>query len=158
MPVQSAFINWKQEPDAYLEQILSAERCGKLNPIRTFSENGIVVSLGSDAPCTTPDPIVWMDRAVNNPNAGQAVSIRDALRMCTYNGCYATFDEKERGSLEPGKIADMVILSADPYTIPSDQIGALRVEQLILSGKPYTSCRESVPRMILRGSTAQSKF
>ena len=97
MPVQSAFINWKQEPDAYLESIMGAERCARLNPIRSFLDRGILVSFGSDAPCTTPDPIVWMDKAVNNPNPDEAVSIQDALRMCTYNGNYTTFSRKNRG-------------------------------------------------------------
>ena len=60
MPVQSAFINWKQEPDEYLESIMGKERTERLNPLRTFNENGIVVSCGSDAPCTSPDPIVWI--------------------------------------------------------------------------------------------------
>ena len=151
MPVQSAFINWKQEPDVYLKSILGHERWQKLNPIRTFRDSGVIVSFGSDAPCTSPDPIVWIDRAVNNPNPDEAVSVQDALRMCTYNGCYATFDEKERGSLEEGKIADMVILSADPYTIPASELGGLKVEQLILAGKPYRSCRESVLRTVRRG-------
>ena len=158
MPVQSAFINWKQEPDAYLEKILGRERWQKLNPIRTFRDSGVIVSFGSDAPCTSPDPIVWIDRAVNNPNADEAVSVQDALRMCTYNGCYATFDEKERGSLEKGKIADMVILSANPYTIPAAEIGKLRVEQLLLGGKPYESCRESVFKTIRRGLVSDTKY
>lgn len=157
MPVQSAFINWKQEPDEYLESILGHERWEKLNPIRTFMENGIVVSFGSDAPCTSPDPIVWIDRAVNNSNRAEAISVQDALRMCTYNGYYTTFDEKERGSLEAGKIADMVILSADPYTVPSDCLKELRVEQLILGGKPYTSCRENVAAAALRGLFSGAK-
>jgi len=153
MPVQSAFINWKQEPDEYLTSIMGEERVVKLNPIRTFHENGIVVSFGSDAPCTTPDPIVWIDKAVNNPNTTEAVSVQDALRMCTYNGCYTTFDEKERGSLETGKIADMVILSDNPYTVPKTEISKLRVEELILSGKKYQSCIAPVGRAVLRGIT-----
>lgn len=157
MPVQSAFINWKQEPDEYLERILGHERWERLNPIRTFRDNGIVVSFGSDAPCTTPDPIVWMDRAVNNGNENEAVSIQDALRMCTYNGYYTTFDEKERGSLEAGKIADMVILSADPYAIPKEEIGNLKVEQLLLAGKPYESCRENVLKAAFRGMVSKAK-
>ncbi|MBQ2311738.1 MAG: amidohydrolase family protein, partial [Firmicutes bacterium] len=57
MPVQSAFINWKQEPDEYIVSIMGKERAARLNPIKTFLDNGIVVSFGSDAPCTTPDPI-----------------------------------------------------------------------------------------------------
>ena len=158
MPVQSAFINWKQEPDEYLESIMGKERTAGLNPIKTFTDNGIVVSLGSDAPCTSPNPIVWMDRCVNNPNASQRVTIRQALKMATFNGAYTTFDDKDRGSLEPGKIADMVILSANPYTIPSDDIKKLKVEELVLSGKPYTSAREGVLKAVFRGLCSKNKY
>ena len=151
MEVQSAFIDWKQEPDAYLEHLLGRERWARLNPIRTFLEEDILVSFGSDAPCTTPDPIAWMDKAVNNANRSQAVSVQEALRMCTYNGYYTTFDEKERGSLEAGKVADMAVLSADPCAIPRTSIRHLKVEGLYLAGKPYASCRESVLRSAVRG-------
>ena len=157
MPMQSAFIGWKQEPDDYLEHILGHDRLEKLNPIRTFRDHDIVVSFGSDAPCTTPDPIAWMDKAVNNGNAGQAVSVQDALRMCTYNGAWAAFDEQERGSLEAGKIADMAVLSENPYTVPKDKLSGLRVERLYLGGKPYESCRESILPMMLRGLTSRNK-
>lgn len=157
MPMQSAFIQWKQEPDEYLESILGKERLERLNPIRTFMENDILVSFGSDAPCTSPNPIVWMDRAVNNPNTQEAVSIQEALRMCTYNGYVTTFDEKERGSLEVGKIADMVILSENPYTIPKEAIKTLKVEKLYLAGKAYKSCQENMVKMVLRGLTSKTK-
>lgn len=157
MPVQSAFIGWEQEPDAYLETILGPERLQKLNPLRTFRDNGIMVSFGSDAPCTTPDPISWIHRAVNHSNPEQAVSVQDAVRMCTYNGCCAAFDELERGSLEPGKIADMVILSENPYAVPKQMLGQLRVEQLYLSGRPYESCTEPVLKAALRGLTSHAK-
>lgn len=149
MPVQSAFINWKQEPDEYLVSIMGKERASKLNPLRTFVENGIVVSLGSDAPCTSPDPIAWMDKAVNNGR--ESVTIQQALKMCTYNGYYATFDEKERGSLEAGKIADMVILSDNPYTVKKDKIKDIRVERLILSGCDYRSCIGNVVSAVITG-------
>lgn len=157
MPVQSAFINWKQEPDEYLESIMGKERCEKLNPIRTFWDNGIILSAGSDAPCTTPDPISWIDRAVNHSNVSEALTIQEAVRMCTYNGYYTTFDEKERGSLEVGKIADMVILSDNPYTIDKSKLKDLKVESLILSGKKYRSCKESVAGTVLRGLTSHNK-
>ena len=157
MPVQSAFINWKQEPDSYLEQILGPERLEKLNPIRTFRDNGIVVSFGSDAPCTTPDPISWIHRAVNNTNTSEVVSVQDALRMCTYNGAWAAFDEQERGSLEAGKIADMVILSANPYAVDKTALKDIRVRSLYLGGKPYTSCRENIAATMLRGLISGNK-
>ena len=158
MPVQSAFINWKQEPDEYLESLMGKKRASRLNPIKTFADNGIVVSLGSDAPCTSPNPIVWIDRCVNNPNKAEQVTVQQALRMATFNGYYTTFDEKERGSLEVGKVADMVILSDNPYTIAKDNIKRIKVEQLILSGQPYKSAKESVLKAVCRGLVSKSKF
>lgn len=157
MPVQSAFINWKQEPDMYLEMIMGKERCNRLNPIKTFQNNGIIVSFGSDAPCTSPDPIAWIDKAVNNANADEAVTVQDALRMCTFNGYFTSFDDKERGSLEKGKIADMVILSDNPYEIPKEEIGNIRVEKLILAGKDYISAKRSVGKAFLNGLTNRSR-
>ena len=151
MPVQSAFINWKQEPDEYLERIMGKDRCQNLNPLRTFWDNGILLSAGSDAPCTTPDPISWIDRAVNHSNPDQALTVQEAIRMCTYNGYYTTFDEKERGSLERGKIADMVILSDNPYTMKKEDLKNLKVEQLYLAGKKYHTCEATVPATIIRG-------
>ena len=151
MPMQSAFINWKQEPDEYLEKILGIDRAKELNPIKTFNNNNIVVSFGSDAPCTSPDPISWLDRAVNNKNQREAISIEEAVRMCTYNGYYTSFDEEKRGSLEAGKFADMVMLSENPYTINSSDIKNIKVEQLYLKGKPYVSCRENIIKTIFRG-------
>ena len=149
--MQIAFDNWRQEPASYTQALLGSERNSRLNPIRSFTENGCVVSFGSDAPCTDPDPIVWLSKAVNHSNPAQSVSIAQALRMATYNGYYATFDEKERGSLEVGKIADMVILSADPYAVPNDEIINLKVEKLILSGEEYKLQSQSVMSVITKG-------
>lgn len=158
MPVQSAFINWKQEPDEYLESIMGKERCQRLNPLRTFWDNGIVLSAGSDAPCTTPDPISWIDRAVNHSNSAEALTVKEAVRMCTYNGYYTTFDEKERGSLEIGKIADMVVLSDNPYEVDKSEIRNLKAEQLYLGGEQYKSCKEMVASTVVRGLTSKSKY
>ena len=158
MPVQSAFIGWKQEPDSYLEQILGAERTARLNPIKTFADNGITVSFGSDAPCTDPDPIMWIHKAVNHSNPDERITVQQALRMATFNGAYATFDEKERGSLETGKIADMVILSDNPYTVPSESLKDIKVEKLILGGRPYESARTSLASCIWKGLTSNAKY
>ncbi|MCQ2584344.1 MAG: amidohydrolase family protein [Treponema sp.] len=151
MPVQSAFINWKQEPDEYLEVILGEDRLKKLNPINTFLKNGITVSFGSDAPCTSPDPVSWIDRAVNNSNISERVTVQEALRMCTINGYYTSFDDDKRGSLEVGKSADMVVLSENPYTINPSEIKNLKVCELYLSGEKYKSARENIFKSVIRG-------
>jgi len=151
VPMQIAFDNWRQEPASYMEELLGKERNGRLNPVRSFYELGCKVSFGSDAPCTEPDPIVWLHKAVNHSNPEQAVSIKEALRMATYNGYWASFDEEERGSLEEGKIADMVILSDNPYMMPKDKINELKVEKLILNGKDYRPQTQSVAAVVAKG-------
>ena len=155
LPMQIAFDNWRQEPPEYTEALLGKERNTALNPVRSFDELGCVVSFGSDAPCTSPDPIVWLHKAVNHSNPQQAVSIRKALRMATYNGYWTSFDERERGSLETGKLADMVVLSRDPYTTPPEKLRELRVEKLILGGEEYRPQSQSVPATVLRGMFAK---
>lgn len=157
MLVQSAFINWKQESDDYLERIMGKDRVNQLNPLRTFVENGIIISAGSDAPCTSPNPIDWLDKAVNHSNENEALTIQQALKMCTYNGYYATFDEQERGSLEVGKIADMVILSQNPYTVPKEEIKNLKVKQLLLGGRKYKSCKQNAIQTIFSGLMSNQK-
>ena len=157
LPVQSAFINWKQEPDAYLERILGAERTAALNPLRTFWDMGIRICAGSDAPCTAPNPVDWIDKAVNHANPAQALTVPEALRMCTINSYRATFDEAERGSLEVGKIADMVMLSENPCKMEPARLHELRAEQLLLGGKPYESCRRGVAGAMLKGMFSRAK-
>ena len=157
VPMQIAFDNWKQEPQEYTESILGPERNARLNPVRDFADAGCLVSFGSDAPCTSPDPIVWLHKAVNHSNPAQAVDVRQALRMCTYNGYKVTFDEGERGSLEVGKAADMVILSANPYEVPAAELKDLRVEKLILAGRDYEPQAGGFLGTILKGMVSKAK-
>ncbi len=157
LPMQIAFDNWKQEPPEYTESILGPERNARLNPVRSFMEAGCIVSFGSDAPCTDPDPIVWLYKAVNHSNPKESVTIQQALRMCTYNGYYTTFDEKERGSLEVGKIADMVILSDNPFEMAKEKLMDLKVEKLILGGEEYKPQSRGVIGAALKGIFSNRK-
>ncbi|MFQ5486738.1 MAG: amidohydrolase family protein, partial [Desulfobacterales bacterium] len=127
------------EPVAYLNEILGPRVSGS-SPLKTILNAGIRLSGGSDAPVTHPDPIEGIYGACNHPyDPDQSVSIIDALKMFTYNVAWTTFDEKERGSLEKGKIADMVILNQDPLTLDPVDLRSLKVEKLFLAGKEYKS-------------------
>ncbi len=148
LAIQSAFIDWPQEPNDYLERILG-ERAAKLNPFKTYAEHGIVMSVGSDGPCTDPDPINWIYKICNNGE--ESLPVQKALRMCTIDGYHQTFDEKERGSLEAGKIADMVILSGNPYETEPEKLNTLVVEKLLLGGKTYRPLTENPIKQVLRG-------
>ncbi len=150
LPIQSAFINWSQEPDRYLEEILG-KRAERLNPFKDYISNNIILSAGSDAPCTEPNPIEWIYKACNHTNASQSISLEDALKMCTYNGYYTSFDEDKRGSLEMNKIADMVILNKNPFSLNKEDLNQLKVEQLLLKGKPYKDIHMNPIIHILKG-------
>ncbi len=158
LPMQIAFDDWAQEPMTYIVSILGEERANRLNPISTFNKLGCVVGAGSDAPCTDPEPLVWLYKAVNHSNPSESMNIKDALRMCTYNGAYITFDEKERGSLEEGKIADMVILSKNPYICSNDELKELKVVDTILGGKSYVPQKRSILGIIFHGIFSRQKF
>ena len=156
MPVQSGFINWRQEPPEYIESILGKKRAKKLNPLQTYFKNNIMISGGSDAPCTEPKPIEWIYQACNNGK--ESLTVEQALKMCTYNGYWTTFDEKERGSLEVGKIADMVVLSADPFEVPTDELNTLKVNQTILGGEVYKPQKQSFIKILFKGLFSKKKF
>ena len=150
LAIQSAFIDWPNEPNEYLERILG-HRAASLNPFRTCAELGIPMSLGSDGPCTDPDPIVWLHKACNNGT--ESLAVPQALKMCTYNTCWMSFDEDQRGSLEPGKVADMVILSGNPYETDVTKLDTLRVQKLLLRGEDYRKVSQNPIAQVLRGMT-----
>lgn len=134
--VQPSFIRWDQEPLSYLERVLG-ERAYGLSPLKRMSSMGIRMAGGSDAPCTVPDPIHGMWSAANHYVAEQSLSVQEALDLYTIDAARTSFDEAERGSLEVGKLADMVVLSENLLAVPAPELRRVRVERLFLSGKEY---------------------
>jgi predicted amidohydrolase YtcJ len=96
-------------------------------------------SVGSMPASTSPFFSMWVmvsrkthDGTLLAPQ--EAISIREAIRSYTIDGAYSGFEDKIKGSIEPGKLADLSILSADPLTIPTDQIKDIRVLTTVLGG------------------------
>jgi predicted amidohydrolase YtcJ len=133
---QPIFLNWPEEPLAYLERLLG-NRAYKLSPYRDMLRMGIRMTGGSDAPCTPPDPIAGIHAACNHYVPEQSTTISEALKMFTSTAAWMSFDDKDRGTLSEGKIADIAILSENPLSMSPKDLNRLRVEGLILSGKAY---------------------
>lgn len=152
IPLQPAFLMWELEPLPFLETILG-DRVGRISPLRKMTDMGIVLSGGSDAPCTLPDPIAGIHAACNHHLPEQSLTIQEALKLFTHNAAWTTFDEKERGSLETGKIADMVILNRNPLAMKPNELLGLKVEALLLKGKPYRKGQGSL-NLLARGVLA----
>ncbi len=134
--LQPAFLQWDQEPLEYIESIMG-KRAYDISPLRAMTDMGIVLAGGSDAPCTVPDPIEGIWAACNHYVPGQSLTVQEALNLYTRNAARVSFDERERGSLEAGKLADMVILNGNPLATKPAELRSLKVESLLLSGKPY---------------------
>lgn len=135
--LQPGFLVSPLEPESYLNQILG-DRVKSSSPLRMIKDAGVHLSGGSDGPVTHPDPIEGIYGACNHPyDSSQSLTIQEALKMYTSEIAYTSFEEKERGSLEVGKIADIVILNKNPLKLEPKQLRELQVEQLILAGNPY---------------------
>lgn len=147
--LQSPTIIWPQEPAEYLRSILGGERAGSISPLKSILDRGILLGDGSDAPATYPGPLYGMHCAVNHPNPSERISPLDALMMRTYNPAYMSFDEANRGSLKPGKIADFVVLSDNPLTVEPGKIKDIRVLALYLGGEKYRTRLKNAAGLLL---------
>ncbi|HEY7500205.1 MAG TPA: amidohydrolase [Vicinamibacterales bacterium] len=105
-------------------------------------KSGAVVTNGTDAPVEDVDPLASYYATVTRRTADgkvfyadQRMSRIEALRSYTINGAFAAFEESSKGSLKPGKYADIVVLSKDILTIPDAEIPNTRVAYTIVGGK-----------------------
>lgn len=112
-------------------------------PVREMMEAGLAVALSSDAPVVEEDgPLLGMQAAVLRRDgegraiaADQAIGAAEALRAYTMGGAFATGDEANRGSLSPGKWADLAVLGDDPVAVEPEALGAIRVDMTVVGGK-----------------------
>ncbi len=129
----------------WAEARLGPERVQGAYAWRRLLSLGVAVPNGSDFPVEEPNPlygfyaaITRQDRA-GNPSAGwfpdQRMTREEALKSWTAVGAYAAFEEGSKGTLEPGKLADLVMLSADIMRIPAPEILKTRVTMTILGGE-----------------------
>jgi hypothetical protein len=105
-------------------------------------KSGAIVGNGTDAPVEDVSPVACYYAAVSRRlkdgtvfYPSQRMSREEALRSYTWNNAYAAFQEKIKGSLEPGKLADVTVLSKDILTVPEDQILQADVKYTIVGGK-----------------------
>jgi len=110
-------------------------------PFRTWLDEGIPAPGSSDRPVVLGAPLLGIWACVNRKTeagrmlaAEERVTPEEAIRMYTLNAAYASFEENLKGSIEPGKLADLVVLSADPCEVQADEIRNIRVEMTIVGG------------------------
>ncbi|MDO8569029.1 MAG: amidohydrolase, partial [Dehalococcoidales bacterium] len=121
---------------------LPADRLPWLYQFKSFFDGGLKVAGSSDSPIVPDSPLAGMCAAVTRKAASgqdvlphEAITDQQAIAMYTTNAAYASCEENIKGSITPGKLADMVILSADPTVIPPEKIKDVKVEMTIIGGR-----------------------
>lgn len=127
--------------DGYIKNY-GKERAYKMFTAKSFLDKGIIAAGASDCPITFSNPLMGIHLAVNRVTQGgqvinpdERLEPIDALRMFTWNGAYASFTEDIKGSIEVGKLADLVVLDGDFLQTPPDKIWDLNVDMTIIDGK-----------------------
>ncbi|MCI2063226.1 MAG: amidohydrolase [Eubacteriaceae bacterium] len=123
------------------ERFFGPERSKYICAIRSMLDAGVKCSFQSDAP-SGPVGLALIDGAVNRYDRTkgvqcdrtQAVSVLEAIRCATINGAYGAYEENIKGSLECGKLADMIVLSDNILKIDPMDIGNLKVDMTIIDG------------------------
>ncbi len=118
------------------------ERNTYLGALRSMIDAGVMCSLHSDSP-SGPIGLNTIDGAVNRYDRvqnvqcdkTQAVTVLEAIKIATFNGAYSSFEENIKGSLENGKLADLIVLSDDILSIDPMLINQLKVELTMIDGE-----------------------
>jgi len=115
-------------------------------PIRSLLKSGALLAFGSDWSVSSPNPLEEMEVAVTRMGpAGETkepfipeerIDLRDALAAFTIGSAYVNFQDDRTGSLEVGKLADLIVLDRNLFAIPPEQIGEAKVLLTLFGGKP----------------------
>lgn len=129
----------------WAEKRIGPERAEGTYAFRALLDSGAVLAFGSDWDVAPMQPLMGIYAAATrrtldgkHPDGWvpeQKISVAEAIRAYTMGSAYASFDEKIKGSIEPGKLADMVVVSDDILSIPAVEIEKTRVETTVFDGK-----------------------
>lgn len=129
----------------WAERKIGRKRCEHTYAFKSFLENGVVLACGSDWTVAPLNPLAGIYAAVTrqtldgkNPEGWfpeQKITLAEAIKGYTLNGAYAEFAEDVKGSIEKGKLADLVVLSKNIFEIPPEEIKEAEVKMTIFNGE-----------------------
>ncbi len=119
-----------------------AERLERMFALRSFLDAGVKPTFASDYPPGPFEPMMGLQSMVGRTDmkgttwgGSQKVTVDEAIRIATVHGAYASFEEKTKGSIEVGKLADLVVLGRDPYREPVTSLVTIPIERTMVGGR-----------------------
>ncbi|HCU90778.1 MAG TPA: hypothetical protein DGR97_12585 [Gammaproteobacteria bacterium] len=148
IPIPTPYSSLGWYGDAWLDSNPSDE---KVVPYRTLLDEGFMPPGNSDCMGTEPEALnpwwsIWCVVA-RKTRAGRLIcpeeglDVLEAIRLYTNYSAYAGFEEASKGSLEPGKLADLIVLAQDPFEIPVDALKDVQVDKTVVGGRLVHSTR-----------------
>ncbi len=135
--------------DFHRKETFGPERAEKICPAQTAWKKGLSVTIHHDSPIHPPDQLMLIWIAVNRVTRSgrvlgpdERLTVMQALKASTINAAYQLFEEKEKGSIEPGKLADFVVLSDNPLTVDPMKIKEIKVLETIKEGNSVYSASQ----------------
>lgn len=113
---------------------LGEERAWRADPVRTLVRPGLLVAGGSDSTVTPLGPLLGVHAAVNHSNPAERVTVQEGLELYTVNAAHIALEEQDKGSLEAGKLGDLVVLVEDPFRVIPGLIKDIGIEMTIVGG------------------------
>jgi predicted amidohydrolase YtcJ len=132
LAIQPPF-NYYWPHDGYI-RTLGEDRASRVDPVRSLLRPGLLLAGGSDSTVTPLGPLIGVHAAVNHSNAAERIGVQEALALYTINAARIAFEEADKGSLEPGKFGDLVVLAEDPFSVEQDRIVDISVEMTAIGG------------------------
>ncbi len=132
---QPSFSYLRGGPGSVYQIRTGVERERKAYPNKKFLDYGAVLAGGSDSNVTPIDSLLGIHAAVNHPYPEHRISVWQALRMFTIDGAFSAFEEKKKGTIEAGKLGDLVILSESPYRAAPEKIKDIPVLMTVKEGR-----------------------
>jgi len=122
-------------PHEHFLHSLGPARSAIADPIAGLMAAGILLGGGSDAPVTPLDPLLGIQAAVMHSRREERLTTYQALRLFTSDAARLAFEEQRKGTLEEGKQADLVVLSANPLEVRPEDLRQIRVLMTIHRGR-----------------------
>ncbi|MDY7225318.1 amidohydrolase [Hyalangium rubrum] len=127
--------------DWHRDETLGLVRARRISPLRSTANRGMLYTIHNDSPVVPPDilPLVWSavsrtTRSQKELGPEQRATPLEALKAVTAWAAYQNFEEKDKGTLEPGKLADLVVLSDNPLTVSTEALRNISVVETIKGG------------------------
>jgi predicted amidohydrolase YtcJ len=118
------------------------ERTKRMFAYRSFIDAGLRPPAASDYTASPPSPMLWLysmttrrDPTGHVWGETQRITLPEAVRSATLDGAYASFEEHDKGTIESGKLADLVVLKEDPFALGAEHWQGIKVERTMLGGR-----------------------